>query len=171
MANRDYYDILGVTRQASQDQIKSSYRKLAIKYHPDKNRGDAKAEDSFKEATEAYEVLSDTQKRSRYDQFGKAGVNASGSSSYGTKAYSDFSDIFGDVGDVFSDFLEADLEEDRAQGVEAQIYVIILISLWKIALWVKKLRFKYLVKKLVMLAKEKVVPLIQVVLIVVHAMA
>lgn len=104
MANRDYYDILGVTRQASQDQIKSSYRKLAIKYHPDKNRGDAKAEDSFKEATEAYEVLSDTQKRSRYDQFGKAGVNASGSSSYGTKAYSDFSDIFGDVGDVFSDF-------------------------------------------------------------------
>ena len=71
---RDYYEILGVSKNASDDEIKKAYRKLAFKYHPDKNPGDKEAEAKFKEATEANEVLSDKQKRARYDQFGHAGV-------------------------------------------------------------------------------------------------
>ena len=75
MAKRDYYEILGVSKSASDDEIKKAYRKLAIKYHPDKNPGDKTAEEKFKEISEAHEVLSDKQKRARYDQFGHAGVN------------------------------------------------------------------------------------------------
>ena len=74
MAKRDYYDILGVAKNADPEQIKKAYRKLALKYHPDKNPGDKNAEDKFKEATEAYEVLSDPDKRKTYDQFGHAGA-------------------------------------------------------------------------------------------------
>ena len=74
MSKRDYYEVLGVSKSASDDEIKKAYRKLAIKYHPDKNPGDKAAEEKFKEATEAYEVLNDKQKRARYDQFGHAGV-------------------------------------------------------------------------------------------------
>lgn len=105
MSDRDYYEILGVARGSSKEEIKKAYRKLAIKYHPDKNKGDAAAEDKFKEATEAYEVLSDDKKRPAYDQFGKAGVHAGGQDGgFGQRAYTDFSDIFGDFGDVFSEF-------------------------------------------------------------------
>ena len=75
MAKRDYYEVLGVSKNASDDEIKKAYRKLAIKYHPDKNPGDKEAEEKFKEISEAHEVLSDKQKRARYDQFGHAGVN------------------------------------------------------------------------------------------------
>lgn len=78
MSKRDYYEVLGVGKSASDDEIKKAYRKLAIKFHPDKNPGDKDAEAKFKEVTEAYEVLSDKQKRSRYDQFGHAGVGGSG---------------------------------------------------------------------------------------------
>ncbi len=78
MSKRDYYEVLGVSKTASDDEIKKAYRKLAIKYHPDKNPGDKSAEEKFKEVSEAYEVLSDKQKRSRYDQFGHAGVGGSG---------------------------------------------------------------------------------------------
>lgn len=83
MSKRDYYEVLGIGKTASDDEIKKAYRKLAIKYHPDKNPGDKEAEEKFKEATEAYEVLSDKQKRSRYDQFGHAGVGADGGNPFG----------------------------------------------------------------------------------------
>ena len=72
MSKRDYYDVLGVSRGASAEEIKKAYRKVALKYHPDRNQGDKAAEEKFKEAAEAYEVLSDPQKRAQYDQFGHA---------------------------------------------------------------------------------------------------
>ena len=98
---RDYYEILGVSRDADSSSIKKAYRKLALKYHPDQNPGDKVAEEKFKEAARAYEVLSDSQKRARYNQFGEAGVNgASGASS----GFQDVNDIFGAFGDIFSDF-------------------------------------------------------------------
>lgn len=78
MAKRDYYEILGVSKNASDDEIKKAYRKLAVKYHPDKNPGNKEAEEKFKEISEAHEVLSDKQKRARYDQFGHAGVGGAG---------------------------------------------------------------------------------------------
>lgn len=80
MAKRDYYEVLGVGKNASDDEIKKAYRKLAVKYHPDKNPGDKEAEEKFKEVSEAHDVLSDKQKRARYDQFGHAGVGGAGAS-------------------------------------------------------------------------------------------
>jgi molecular chaperone DnaJ len=104
MAKRDYYDILGVQKNASEAEIKKAYRRLAMKHHPDRNTGDksAAAEQSFKEAKEAYEVLSDAQKRAAYDQFGHAGVDPSMGGGQGFGAGGSFSDIFGDIfGDMF----------------------------------------------------------------------
>jgi len=75
MAKRDYYEVLGVSRTASKEEIRKAYRKLAMKYHPDRNPGDKEAEEKFKEAAEAYEVLSDEQKRAKYDRFGHEGVH------------------------------------------------------------------------------------------------
>lgn len=98
MAKRDYYDILGVARDASADDIKRSYRKLAMKHHPDKNPGDEAAEKAFKEAAEAYSVLSDKDKRQRYDQFGHAGVDGAGG---GGGGFSNVEDIFAAFGDMF----------------------------------------------------------------------
>ncbi|MCL1911407.1 MAG: molecular chaperone DnaJ [Leptospirales bacterium] len=105
MAKRDYYEVLGVSKTAGEQELKQAYRKLALKYHPDKNQGDKEAEDKFKEATEAYEVLRDAKKRASYDKFGHEGVG--GFEGFGRTAYSDFSDIFGDMGgfsDIFSSF-------------------------------------------------------------------
>ncbi len=101
---RDYYEILGVSRTASKDEIKKVYRKLALKYHPDKNPGNSEAEEHFKEVNEAYEVLSNDDKRRRYDQFGHAGVGTSASSQGGTygAGASDFGDIFSAFNDMFS---------------------------------------------------------------------
>ncbi|MEI7906789.1 MAG: molecular chaperone DnaJ [Bacteroidota bacterium] len=96
-SKRDYYEILGVQRNANEDEIKKSYRKLALQYHPDRNPNNKEAEDKFKEATEAYEVLSDQQKRQRYDQFGHQGMR--GGSDF--HQYQDINDIFSHFGDIF----------------------------------------------------------------------
>ncbi|KPJ67276.1 MAG: molecular chaperone DnaJ [Coxiella sp. DG_40] len=102
---RDYYQVLGVTKNASEADIKKAYRKLAMKYHPDRNPGDKSAEEKFKEAKEAYEVLSNDQKRSAYDRFGHAGVSAgagAGPGFSGFEGFGGFGDIFGDIfSDVF----------------------------------------------------------------------
>ncbi|MBR5810739.1 MAG: molecular chaperone DnaJ [Bacteroidales bacterium] len=94
MAKRDYYEVLGVDKNASADEIKKAYRKLAVKYHPDKNPGDKEAEEKFKEAAEAYSVLSDADKKAKYDQFGHAGVDGSAP---------DFSGGFGNLNDILND--------------------------------------------------------------------
>jgi molecular chaperone DnaJ len=101
---RDYYEVLGVDRGASADEIKKAYRKLAIKFHPDKNPDDPTAEDKFKEAAEAYSILSDENKRARYDQFGHAGVGgASGGGAGGFGGGFSMDDIFSQFGDIFGD--------------------------------------------------------------------
>ncbi len=97
MSKRDYYEILGVDRSASEGEIKKAYRQMALKYHPDKNPGDKEAEDKFKEAAEAYEVLSNQEKRQRYDQFGHQGVGGAGAGGYGMN----MEDIFSQFGDIF----------------------------------------------------------------------
>jgi molecular chaperone DnaJ len=104
VAKRDYYEVLGVDKSAQPDEVKKAYRKLAIKYHPDKNQGDAEAEKMFKEATEAYEVLSDEKKRQAYDQYGFAGVDGMGGPSFNSQAFSGFEDIFGDFSSIFDSF-------------------------------------------------------------------
>ena len=100
MSKKDYYDVLGVSKSANKDELKKAYRKLAMKYHPDRNPDDSQAAEKFKELSEAYEILSDDQKRQTYDNFGHEGVNSSFSSSQG--AADAFSDIFGDIfSDIF----------------------------------------------------------------------
>ena len=100
MSKRDYYDILGVSKGASADEIKKAYRKMALKYHPDKNPGNAEAEESFKEAAEAYEVLSNPDKKARYDQYGHAGLGNGGGYG-GGGAHMSMDDIFSHFGDIF----------------------------------------------------------------------
>ncbi|WP_123104301.1 molecular chaperone DnaJ [Acidithiobacillus sulfuriphilus] len=98
MAKRDYYEILEITRTASDEEIKKSYRRLAMRYHPDRNNGDAEAEERFKEISEAYEVLADAEKRQAYDQFGHAGVGAGGGGGgAGFSGFGGFGDVFGDL--------------------------------------------------------------------------
>ena len=103
MAKRDYYEVLGVEKNVSADELKKAYRKAAIKYHPDKNPGDKEAEEKFKEAAEAYDVLSDPQKRARYDQFGHAGMEGGAGGFGGGGGFGGFSmeDIFSQFGDIF----------------------------------------------------------------------
>ncbi|MGD8429996.1 MAG: molecular chaperone DnaJ, partial [Ectothiorhodospiraceae bacterium] len=148
MAKRDYYEVLGVAPNASEDDLKKAYRRMAMKYHPDRNPGDTEAESRFKEAKEAYEVLADPQKRAAYDQFGHAGVDpnsgmggAAGGAGFGAGA--SFADIFSDVfGDIFGGggrggaqvfrgadlrfTLELDLEE-AVRGKDAEIEVPTLV--------------------------------------------
>ncbi|HEY6805031.1 MAG TPA: molecular chaperone DnaJ [Pyrinomonadaceae bacterium] len=144
MSKRDYYEILGVSQTATDQEIKSAYRKLAVKYHPDKNPNDATAEDKFKEAAEAYSVLQDGEQRRRYDRFGHAGVSSSASSgNWGAPGFGGIEDILGDLfgfGDVFGGAragsrrsaaqrgadLRYDLEitlEDAANGMTAQLRI------------------------------------------------
>ncbi|HVF51053.1 MAG TPA: molecular chaperone DnaJ, partial [Pyrinomonadaceae bacterium] len=95
---RDYYEVLGVARTANEQDIKSAYRRLAVRYHPDKNPGDSAAEDKFKEAAEAYSVLSDAEQRARYDRFGHAGVSSSaGAAGWGASGFGGIEDILGDL--------------------------------------------------------------------------
>ncbi len=101
MSKRDYYEVLGVSKSATPEELKKAYRKKAIQYHPDKNPGDKEAEEKFKEAAEAYEVLSNSTKKARYDQFGHAGMSgAAGGGGFGG-GFSDIEDIFSSFGDIF----------------------------------------------------------------------
>jgi len=147
MAKRDYYTTLGVNRDASEEDIKKSYRKLAMKHHPDRNPDNKQSEEKFKEAKEAYEVLSDARKRAAYDQFGHAGVDASAGFGAGARGFGGqegfggFADAFGDIfGDIFNSgggrgrgsgvYRGADLRynleltlEEAARGTEAKIRI------------------------------------------------
>jgi len=141
MAKRDYYEVLGVNRDASDEDIKKSYRKLAMKHHPDRNPDNPKAEEKFKEAKEAYEILSDSAKRAAYDQYGHAGVDPSAAASaqgFSSRGFGDFADAFGDIfGDIFGGgrgrsnvYRGADLRynlevslEEAARGTETKIRI------------------------------------------------
>lgn len=117
---RDYYEILGVTKSAAADEIKKAYRKVAMQYHPDRNPGDKAAEEKFKEAAEAYEVLSDADKKAQYDRFGHAGVSGNGRGGFGGGSgnmediFSQFGDIFGD--DIFGSFFGGGQRSSRGGG-------------------------------------------------------
>lgn len=112
MAKKDYYEVLGLEKGASEDEIKKAFRKMAIKYHPDKNQGDKEAEEKFKEINEAYQVLSDPQKKAQYDQFGTTDFNSGGG------GYSDFGDMggFGDLGDIFGSFFGGGFSSGRRRN-------------------------------------------------------
>lgn len=119
MAKRDYYEILGVAKGSSQDEIKKAYRKVAMQYHPDRNPGDKSAEEKFKEAAEAYEILSDADKRAQYDRFGHAGVSGNGRGHASGNMnmddiFSQFGDIFGD--DIFGSFFGGGGGGTRTRG-------------------------------------------------------
>jgi molecular chaperone DnaJ len=138
VSKRDYYDVLGIPKNAGDQQIKSAYRKLALQYHPDRNQGNKEAEERFKEAAEAYAILSDSDKRARYDRFGHAGVSSPAGGGFDPSTFAGFEDIFGGIfGDFFggggrrggaergSD-LRYDLEiafEESARGVETSIQI------------------------------------------------
>jgi len=141
-AGRDYYEILGVERSASTSEIKTAYRRLAVKYHPDRNPDLPEAEEKFKEACEAYAVLSNADKRARYDRFGHQGLGGQGFTGFDPGAFGDFADILGDLfgfGDIFGTRRQAtgrrprrghDLQytlklslEEAATGIERSIRV------------------------------------------------
>jgi molecular chaperone DnaJ len=138
MAKRDYYEVLGVNRDADEEAVKKAYRKLAMKWHPDRNPDNPKAEEHFKEAKEAYEVLSDGQKRAAYDRFGHAGVDPSAAAGAGAAGFGGFAEAFGDIfSDIFgqgrsrtSVYRGADLRynlevtlEQAAHGTETKIRI------------------------------------------------
>lgn len=145
MAKRDYYEILGVGRQATEDEIKKAYRKMAIKYHPDKNPGDNEAEEKFKEAAEAYEVLRDPQKRQRYDQFGHAGMGGNGGFGGGGMSmddiFSNFGDIFGD-GHPFESFFGGGRSRGSRGRTGSNIRIKVKLTLKEIANGAEK-KIKY----------------------------
>ena len=147
MTKKDYYDILGVTRNSNADEIKKAYRKMAIKYHPDKNPGDKKSEDNFKEAAEAYEVLSNADKKKRYDQFGHAGgaASASGGGFGGGNMnmediFSQFGDVFGGGGSPFHSFFGGQQQSRGGRRVSrgSNLRIKVKLSLEEIAKGVEK---------------------------------
>ena len=113
MSKKDYYDVLGVDKSASKDEIKKAYRKLAMKFHPDKNPDDKGAEAKFKEASEAADVLTNPEKKGRYDQFGHAGVDGQGGGGFGQGGFG--GGDFGDLGDMFGDIF-GDILGGRGRG-------------------------------------------------------
>ena len=128
MEKRDYYETLNINRNASDEELKKAYRKLAMKYHPDRNPGDEKAEEHFKEAAEAYEVLRDKEKRQIYDQFGHEGLKGTGFS-----GFSGFNDIFSSFGDIFEDLFGSERERNwifisRLRGKLAPVYGLFVKS-------------------------------------------
>ena len=143
MSKRDYYEVLGVVKTATDVEIKSAYRKLAMKHHPDKNPGDHTAEDKFKEAAEAYAILADAEKRTLYDRYGHAGVTSAAGAGFDPSVFNGFEDILGNLGDIFGfgdlfgggrrrggaqrgGHLRYDLEitfEESARGVETSIQI------------------------------------------------
>jgi molecular chaperone DnaJ len=154
MAKRDYYEILGVAKNASKDDLKKAYRKLAMMYHPDRNPDDKDAEEKFKEAAEAYEVLNDETKRTQYDRFGHEGLRGGGYASQGfsdiNDIFSHFSDIFGG-GSMFDDFLGGNQRARsgrRSSGIPgSDLKVTLKLTLEEIAAGVsKKIKIKKLVK-------------------------
>ena len=134
-SKRDYYEILSVTRTATDKEISRSYRQLAIKYHPDSNRDDPNAVELFKEAAEAYEVLSDAEKRARYDQYGHAGVEAGGA---GFQNVEDIFDAFGDLGGIFGDIFGGGGRRRTRQRRGADVRVDVQLDLEEAARGVTK---------------------------------
>jgi molecular chaperone DnaJ len=154
MAKRDYYEVLGLGRDAAEDDIKKAYRKLALQYHPDKNPGNKDAEEKFKEATEAYEVLKDPQKRSTYDRYGHAGLGGAGGFGgydFGSFDLGDalraFMRDFGGFGSVFDDFFGTTSRTRRGSPKGQDMQVRLKLSLEEIATGVeKKIKIKRLQK-------------------------
>ena len=155
MTKRDYYEVLGVSRNASKEDIKKAYRKLAMQYHPDRNPGDKEAEEKFKEAAEAYEVLSDDTKRSNYDRFGHDGLRNSGFSGGGfadiNDIFSHFSDIFGG-GSIFDEFFGTSSSRSRTSRRRSgtpgsDLRVVLNLTLEEIATGIeKKIKLKRYVR-------------------------
>jgi len=151
MSKRDYYEVLGVSKSASQSEIKKAYRKMAIKYHPDKNPDDKAAEEKFKEAAEAYDVLSNTEKKQRYDQFGHAGMGNRGGFGGGggmnmDDIFSQFGDIFGGGGSPFDSFFGGGSRGGRRMHKGTNLRIKLKLTLEDVANGVDK---KIKVKKLV----------------------
>ena len=122
MAKRDYYDVLGVNKKASDDELKKAYRKLAIKYHPDKNPDNPEAEEKFKEAAEAYEVLSNADKRTRYDRFGHDGMRGGAGGGMNMEdIFSQFGDIFGGGGSPFESFFGGGGRTRQRRGTNLRV--------------------------------------------------
>jgi molecular chaperone DnaJ len=139
MSKRDYYEVLGVSKNAGEDEIKKAYRKLAIKYHPDKNPDDKAAEDKFKEAAEAYEILSNAEKRQRFDQFGHAGVGGSAGGGFGGMNMDDIFSQFGDIfGGAFGGFGGGGAQRGRRVNRGTNLRVKVKLALKDIANGVEK---------------------------------
>jgi molecular chaperone DnaJ len=149
MSKRDFYEILGVGKDANEAEIKKSYRKIAMKYHPDRNPGDKEAEEKFKEAAEAYEVLSDADKKARYDRFGHAGMQGGGGGGFSGSGmtmddiFSQFGDIFGDSGSPFESFFGGSTRRRSTGQKGSNIRIKVPLSMEEIAQGVtKKIKVK-----------------------------
>ncbi len=152
-SKKDYYEVLGVGRDASEEEIKKAYRKLAMKHHPDRNPDNPKAEEHFKEAKEAYEMLSDAQKRAAYDQYGHAGVDPSMGGGAGGFGGGNFSDAFGDIfGDIFGGGGARGQRNNVYRGADLRYNMEISLDRWKTQRKAQKLKFAFRYKLNVTLA-------------------